>query len=133
MALIEVAAAVIERRGKILLTRRHARQHLAGHWEFPGGKRRAGESWKRCLARELREELGIEVAVGRRIFSTFHRYPDRAVRILFYACAIARGQPRPREGQPLRWVGRDSLRRLRLPAADAGLVALLSCSSCRRG
>ena len=62
--LIEVSAAIVFRGGKLLVTQRHADAHLGGLWEFPGGKREAGESFEQCLVREIREELGVEISAG---------------------------------------------------------------------
>lgn len=119
-----VIAAVVERQGRFLLTRRREGTHLAGHWEFPGGKREPGETDEACLRRELREELGVDVRVGPKLFETRYRYPDRAVHLRFYRCELV-GRPRPQLGQPMRWVRRDDLARLPLPPADAALVELL--------
>jgi len=64
MPIIDVAAGLVFREGKVLITQRHAGAHLGGLWEFPGGKREPDEAFEACLQRELREELGIEVVVG---------------------------------------------------------------------
>src|SRR3989475_13297386 len=93
--LVEVAAGLIFRAGKLLITRRHADAHLGGLWEFPGGKREPGETFEQCLARELREELGIEVAVGQLIESLTHQYPDRAVHLKFFRCQWRANEPHP--------------------------------------
>src|SRR6266699_853251 len=76
---VDVAAGLIFRDGKLLITRRHADAHLGGLWEFPGGKRESDETFEECLARELREELGIEVVVGQLVESLTHKYPEKAV------------------------------------------------------
>ena len=131
MAFIEVAAAIIEQRGKFLITRRTASQHLAGHWEFPGGKRRRGESWKRCLARELREELGVIAQVGKRFAFVEHQYPEKSIRIAFYRSRILAGSPRALEGQDARWVSRRGLSALRFPEADDAVVRKLTRVSAR--
>jgi 8-oxo-dGTP diphosphatase len=122
---IVVAAAVIERGGAFLLTRRLKGTHLAGRWEFPGGKCEEGESHEACLARELREELDVEIAVGALVFSTRHAYPERVVSLHFYAAEL-RGEPRPQLGQEMRWVPRQELRELDFPEADADLIEELS-------
>src|SRR6266853_2112638 len=83
---VDVAAALVFRDGKFLITQRHANAHLGGLWEFPGGKREANETFEQCLARELREELGIEVAVGELVESLTHNYPEKAVHLRFYRC-----------------------------------------------
>ena len=105
---VVVAAAVIERDGCFLVTKRQVGVHLEGHWEFPGGKRQAGEGIVACLSRELREELDIEVDVGDEIFTTAHAYSDRTIELHFFSCAL-RGSPRPQIGQEMMWVTRDEL------------------------
>src|SRR5215472_8837919 len=89
----EVAAGLVFRDGKLLITRRHDDAHLGGLWEFPGGKREANESFEECLARELREELEIEVTVGELIETITHEYADKTVCLRFYRCAWRQGEP----------------------------------------
>lgn len=120
-----VVAAVVERDGAFLVTRRTRGTHLEGHWEFPGGKCEPGETHADCLRREMREELDVEVAVGREILTTRHAYRDRTVQLHFYRCELA-GMPRPRLGQAMRWVRRDELASLRFPPADAELIEQLT-------
>jgi 8-oxo-dGTP diphosphatase len=122
---ITVSAAVIERDERFLLTRRAADTHLAGRWEFPGGKREPGETGEQALIREIREELGCEAVVGALLLTTDHTYPDVRVRLEFYAATL-RGEPMPQLGQDMRWVPRSELVSLPLPEADADLVALLT-------
>jgi 8-oxo-dGTP diphosphatase len=120
----EVVAAVIERDGHILLTRRREGTHLAGLWEFPGGKRRPGEDPAEALRREIREELGAELVVGEEIERLDWDYPEKRVRLCFFRCTL-RGEARPLEGQEMAWVPRADLGRYELPAADAVLVERL--------
>ena len=122
---IVVIAAVIERDGAFLLTRRLAGTHLAGRWEFPGGKCEPGESHEDCLARELQEELGVGSIVGDELITIEHAYPERVVRLHFHRCELT-GDPHGQLGQELRWVVRQDLRSIALPEADAALVELLS-------
>ena len=122
---IVVLAAVIERDGRFLVTRRPANTHLAGYWEFPGGKCELGEAHDVCLDRELREELGVGARVGREILTTEHTYPERTVRLHFRLCEID-GDPRPLVGQEMRWVSSGELRSLQFPEADVELIALLT-------
>jgi 8-oxo-dGTP diphosphatase len=124
MTTIVVTAAVIDRDGRFLVTRRQEGVHLEGCWEFPGGKCDAGESLDACLARELREELDVEARVGEEVFTTTHSYPDRRVELHFLRCQL-RGEPRPQLGQDMRWVSRDELAALEFPPADAELIRLL--------
>ena len=122
---IVVLAAVIERDGRFLMTRRLEGTHLAGKWEFPGGKCEPGEAHDACLVRELDEELGVECEVGEEIFTVEHAYPERTVRLHFHRATLL-GEPSPQQGQGMRWVERSELRALELPDADQGLVDLLS-------
>lgn len=125
MSEIVVTAAVIEREGTLLLTRRIEGTHLAGTWEFPGGKCEPGEMLEESLRRELLEELGANAEIGDEVFTVTHVYPTRTVRLHFFACRL-RGEPHPRLGQEMRWVRRDELSALPFPDADAELVAALA-------
>jgi mutator protein MutT len=122
--IVVVLAGVIEREGRFLLTRRLKNTHLAGYWEFPGGKCETNENLDACLIRELREELGVSAVVGDEILMTEHAYPDRTVRIHFRRCDID-GDPSPQLGQEMRWIARHELATLQLPPADDELIALL--------
>jgi len=122
---IVVTAAVIERDDAFLLTRRQRGVHLEGYWEFPGGKCEPGESHVECLARELREELAVDVIVGDEVLSTTHVYPERRVELHFLRCEL-RGVPVPQLGQAMRWVPRSELAALAFPAADEELIRMLS-------
>ena len=122
---IEVAAGVIFRDGKVLITRRRADDHLGGLWEFPGGKRQSAESFEQCLRRELREELGIEVEVGELLESITHNYPDRTVLLKFYRCRLHGGEPLAIGCDGLAWIRPDELAAYPFPPADARLVETL--------
>ena len=119
-----VVAAVVEENDAFLVTRRPPGVHLAGLWEFPGGKIDPSESHADALSREMREELDTDVDVGALIFETTHAYPERTVSLYFYRC-ILRGQPRPLLGQEMRWVRRSELRSLGFPPADEELITML--------
>jgi 8-oxo-dGTP diphosphatase len=122
---IVVLAAVIARDGRYLLSRRLTGTHLAGLWEFPGGKCEPDETHEACLARELREELDVDARIGPEIIVIDHTYPERTVRLHFRRCEIS-GEPRPMLGQELRWVTPADLRTIELPEADKALVERLS-------
>jgi 8-oxo-dGTP diphosphatase len=124
-AVVLVAAAVVERDGAFLLTRRLDGTHLAGRWEFPGGKCHAGEALQDCLVREIREELDADVEVGPEILVTIHNYPDRAIELRFFRCEL-KTEPRPTMGQEMRWVALHELASVQLPPADDELVRLLT-------
>jgi mutator protein MutT len=122
---VEVVAAVIERDGAYLVTRRQPGVHLAGMWEFPGGKIHAGETHVDALKREIREELDAEVDVYDLVFATRHTYPDIAVALYFYRCAL-KGTPQPLQGQEMQWVPRSQLKTLGFPPADEELIIILT-------
>ena len=122
---IVVTAAVIERGGAYLVTRRPGGVHLEGYWEFPGGKCEPGEDHETCLRREIEEELGVDVRVGRQIFEVAHEYPDRAVELHFFECELL-GEPVARLGQEMRWVAPGDLAALEFPPADTELIKLLA-------
>jgi 8-oxo-dGTP diphosphatase len=125
MTKVVVAAAVIERNDCFLVAQRQAGVHLAGVWEFPGGKCLPGEPLDTCMARELFEELAVVAAVGPEIFATMHEYPERIVELHFFRCEIT-GEPVPQQGQAMRWVPRAELAALEFPPADAELIGRLS-------
>ncbi len=125
---IDVAAGLVFRRGKVLITQRHADAHLGGLWEFPGGKRHFDESFEQCLQRELLEELGIEVKVKELVEAITHEYPEKTVHLRFFRCAWLHNEPKTIGCQSLAWVGADQLEAYTFPPADAQLLKKLSCS-----
>lgn len=127
---VTVVAAVIEREERFLVTRRPTGVHLAGLWEFPGGKIDPDESHHAALKREIREELDADVEVGELAFATTHAYPDRTIALYFYRCTLV-GEPRPLLGQEMRWVARSELPLLGFPPADAELIERLTKSGVR--
>ena len=122
---IEVAAGLVFRDGKLLITKRPEGSHLAGLWEFPGGKREANETIERCLHRELKEELGIEVALGQALESVTHKYSVMTVQITFFLARLAKGEPRAIECAGLEWVTRENLAKFQFPPADQRLISRL--------
>ena len=119
-----VIAAIVEREGLILVAQRVTGTHLAGYWEFPGGKLEPSENHRQCLEREMKEELDATVEVGPLIHSTSFAYPKRTVELHFYNCVLT-NEPTPLLGQQLRWVSRPELETLQVPPADLELVRLL--------
>jgi mutator protein MutT len=118
---IVVVAAIIQRGDRYLVTRRQAGVHLAGLWEFPGGKCEDGELLSSAMARELREELGILATVDAEVFSTTHEYSDRRVELHFLQCQST-DDPSPVLGQEVRWVTAAELADLEFPPADSELI-----------
>ena len=119
---IQVAVGVIQRKRRYLICQRRDGDAFGGYWEFPGGKRLPGERWERCLRRELQEELGVQVRVTDAIGRFRYRYPDRAVYLRVFRCAIVEGKPRPIYPQALAWVTAAELRRYRFPPANRALL-----------
>ena len=122
---IEVSAALIFHGGQLLITQRHADAHLGGLWEFPGGKREPGETFEQCLVREIREELGVEIAVGKLFEEVAHDYLEKSVRLKFFICRLLSGVPQPLGCAALRWVEKTDLAGFSFPAADAQLLEKL--------
>jgi 8-oxo-dGTP diphosphatase len=120
-----VAAAIVIERGRVLLTQRKRGTHLAGAWEFPGGKVEPGEDPRDALARELREEINVDATAGELVEVTFHRYPEKAVLLLFYEAARAAGSPEPipLDVAAVRWAGLAELRDELFPPADVAVLA----------
>ena len=121
---IAVVAAVIEHDNRFLITRRQHGVHLAGMWEFPGGKVGTGESHAAALQREILEELDTDVAVSDLVLETAHAYPDRTVTLFFYRCDLL-GTPKPMLGQEMEWIARSELPSLLFPPADDELIRML--------
>ena len=124
----DVSAALIFHHGKLLVTRRHARSHLGGLWEFPGGKREPGETFKQCLVREIQEELGVTIAVGRLFESITHAYPEKTVQLKFFVCRLLNGEPQTLGCAAFKWVTRPELADYDFPAADVKLLQSLQNS-----
>jgi mutator protein MutT len=122
---IEVAAGLVFRGGKLLIARRFEDAHLGGLWEFPGGKREPNETFEACLARELREELGIEVKVGPRVEMLTHDYSDKTVHLQFFRCAWLQHEPQALGCEEFCWVTAEELDRFEFPAADLQLLERL--------
>jgi len=126
LPLLVVAAVLIEQ-GRVLLTQRKAGAHLAGAWELPGGKMEPDEEPRAALRRELQEELGIDVQVGAPVEVTYHRYPEKAVLLLFFEVRRTASSPEPRalDVAALRWAAADELRDEEFPPADVAVLDLV--------
>ena len=124
MTPVVVVAAVIERDDAYLLTLRPDGTHLAGRWEFPGGKVHHSETHVEALRREIYEELDAVAHVGEIVHTVTHSYPEKTVELFFYRCDLE-GEPKPMIGQEMRWVRRDELASLPFPEADRDLIAQL--------
>jgi len=117
---------VLDPRRRVLITRRAADSHQGGLWEFPGGKVEQGESLPLALARELREELGIEIGRTSPLLEVRHDYGDKQVRLGVHVIWEFRGQARGLEGQPLAWVEPGALGDYRFPAANVPIIGAIN-------
>ncbi|MEO7387325.1 MAG: 8-oxo-dGTP diphosphatase MutT [Gammaproteobacteria bacterium] len=115
-------------RGRILIAQRPPGGHVGGFWEFPGGKLKDGESVEAALARELREELGIDVEAATPFMAYRHEYPERRVELHVFLVERYAGEPQGVEGQPLRWVTVAELATSGLLEADVPIAEALSRS-----
>jgi len=120
-----VAGVITDPRGRVLLARRTRGRHLAGLWEFPGGKVDPGETPEQALVRELHEELGIEVIVGAPVIGVPHRYPHKRLYLDVRRIASYRGTPKGLDGQALIWTPPQKLGSHPMPAADLPVTAAL--------
>lgn len=135
-----VVAAVLVEDGRVLLSQRKGGTHLAGAWEFPGGKVEPGEDPRDALVRELAEELGIEAEVGEIVDVTFHRYAEKSVLLLFFEARRTSGSAEPRalDVADVAWTGPEGLVESRFPPADVAILAkvrarLTACKSIENG
>ncbi|MBC6943349.1 MAG: Nudix family hydrolase [Xanthomonadales bacterium] len=120
-----VAGVIHDAQARVLLAQRPPGRHLAGQWEFPGGKCDAGEAAVDALARELREELGITVESARPLIRVPHAYAEHAIVLDVWQVTAWSGRPAPREGQRLAWVDPAELARVPMPAADRPVIGAL--------
>jgi A/G-specific adenine glycosylase len=120
-----IVAAAIEKKGRYLLGKRPAKGMLGGLWEFPGGKVEAGESHEQALMREIREELGIEIAIGPRVASIAHSYSHFRITLHVYRCRHVGGKPHRHRHSEIKWVRRAEFKNYAFPSADLKFLHLL--------
>ena len=119
---VYVAAGVILRESRILVSKRHQGAHQGGLWEFPGGKVEADESVEQALARELKEELGIVVNLARPLMKVEHDYGDKQVVLDVWLVRDFAGEAVGREGQVVQWCSPEGLAELAFPEANSPIV-----------
>lgn len=125
---IYVTGAVLRKDGKILAAKRGKNKSMGGFWEFPGGKIEEGETPKQALARELKEELLIEAAVGEPITTTEHEYDFGIVVLSTFECELNGSSPQLTEHSEIRWLEPDELHQLEWAPADIPTVSIISGS-----
>lgn len=116
---------VFDRSGRVLIDQRLEQGLLGGMWEFPGGKQEPGEAIADTIARELREELAIEVAVEEELIRLDHTYSHKRLRFIVHLCRHLAGEPQPLASQQVRWVEPGDLGAFPFPAANARIIAAL--------
>jgi len=119
---VNVGCAVILHKDRILIAQRKKGDTLAGYWEFPGGKLEECESLEECLAREVREELGIEIKAVKFWRTIEHEYPAKKLALHFYFCRWISGKPEPIECAAARWIKIPELKRYKFPPADTDVI-----------
>lgn len=122
MKIVEVAVGVIKRNKRIFISKRADDLHQGGLWEFPGGKREPGESLEQALARELHEEVGIEVTGQSEFLLIEHDYGDKKVRLDVRLVEGFKGEPKHQENQTSQWVDIADLANFNFPAANKVIV-----------
>ena len=119
---VVVAAAIILRDEKFLLTKRRPESEQGSLWEFPGGKIESGETLEECLRREMREELGIEISKPQYFHSIRHAYPEKVVELHFFTCSIEQGQPQALGCTEMAWVDKHELIAHEFPPANIPMI-----------
>jgi 8-oxo-dGTP diphosphatase len=128
--IVTVVAAVIRGNdGRMLITKRFDESHLGGLWEFPGGKVEDGETLRSALVREIREELGVGIEVGRLVLEQKHAYPDRRVHLHFFECRILDGAPVSKMARAMTWASPSELAHFEFPSANRRLLDKLRASN----
>jgi mutator protein MutT len=123
MKQIDAAIAVVTRGGRILVCQRHDHDTFGGYWEFPGGKREAGETLHDCLARELMEELAIRAKPVAELTLIEHNYPHARVRLFPFVCKLDEGvEPRAIECQAMEWIDPPAVKGFKFPPANDSLL-----------
>ena len=120
--MIVVTAAIIEDKDRILIARREAGKHLAGYWEFPGGKIEKNETPEQCLIREIKEEFLVELEVKEFIGESVFNYPEKDVKLLGYRCIIKNGVLSPQDHDKIEWITFQEITNFKMAPADIPLI-----------
>ena len=127
--IIKVTAAILEKDGHIIIAQRKSSDHLSGKWEFPGGKIEPGETPEKCLARELKEEFDIEVAIGEFLGTNIHHYDHISIELMAYRASWIAGAISMNDHKAYNWVTIDQLSDYEFAPADIPFVEMLCTGS----
>ena len=128
---IPCGVAIIRRGREFLIAQRKRNDSFGNYWEFPGGKKNEGESFEQCVAREIQEEIGIEVLVESKIMEIRRRYNEKMIWLNFYLCSHVSGDPKPLDCQKVQWVDVEDLKSFKFPQTNNPVIAsLLRSVSC---
>lgn len=124
-----VTAGLIWRNGKVLIATRPKGSHLQGLWEFPGGKQEKGETLRHCLEREIKEELALKINAGHNLLTVNHEYQSKVISLHIFECTCPAGEPRPLQGQDIKWVDPVVLPKFTFPPPDMKVIEFLTKKS----
>ena len=124
-----VTAGLLWQNGKVLITKRPVGSHLAGYWEFPGGKQEVGETLEDCLEREIKEELGVDVRAGKRLLTVDHEYENRIISLYLFHCTHLNGELEPLGCEEIRWARPEDLTQYRFPPPDEEIIQRINTES----
>lgn len=122
---IACGVAIIRRGREFLIAQRNPQDTLGSFWEFPGGKRMAGETFEACVAREAKEELGIEIRVDQKLMAVRKKYGTRVIWLNFFLCTHMAGNPKPLDCQKVEWADLDDLSGYKFPPANERVIETL--------
>lgn len=122
MVKIPCGVAVIRRENSFLIAQRKPEDTFGSFWEFPGGRKNPGESFERCVVREAKEELGVDIRVDEKLMTVRRAYGPKKIHLHFYLCTYLSGEPRPLDCQQVRWAGVDELEGFHFPPANGRVI-----------
>lgn len=122
--MIAVVAAILEKENQVLIARRKAGKHLAGYWEFPGGKIEINETAEDCLKREIKEEFSVEIEVNNYIGESIFEYPEKRIKLIAFSGKIIEGEIILREHDLVEWIDIKDIALFKMAPADIPLVEL---------
>ena len=122
-------AVITNDRGEILIDRRLKDGEMGGLWEFPGGKEELDETIEECIKREIKEELDLDIVVGKHLISVDYTYPKTCVSLIVHHCHHQEGEPRPLASQEICWVSLEEIDKFKFPEANQQIIQALHTSA----